>query len=151
MTEDSPLTVAGAAAELGDFPAPHSLLIPKTGTVRNYGRSLSKFESIRLGHAGDPHWTSALFLPHEHRCLNSCTGAGKTALGRSMRVEAPTLTNEDAARRRIRAVAAVAARVVLLMLFSLGIGPVRLSPLAVAEALFGGGSDVSQVIVLEIR
>ena len=32
--------------------------------------------------------------------------------------------------------------VVLLALISLGIGPVRLSPLAVIEALFGGGSDV---------
>ena len=39
----------------------------------------------------------------------------------------------------------------LLVLISLGIGPVRLSPLAVLEALFGGGSDVSQVIVREIR
>src|SRR3954462_11892310 len=147
MTKDSPLTVAGAAAELGDFPAPHSLLIPKTGTVRNYGRSLAKFESIRLGRACDPHWTSALFLPHEHRCLSSCTGAGKTALGRSMSVETVAITNEDAARRRIGAVAALSVLLVLLMLISLGIGPVRLSPLSVAEALFGGGSDVSQVIV----
>ena len=47
--------------------------------------------------------------------------------------------------------AALAALVALLVLISLGIGPVRLSPLAVAEALFGGGSDVSQVIVREIR
>ena len=39
----------------------------------------------------------------------------------------------------------------LLVLISLGIGPVRLSPLSVIEALFGGGSDVSQVIVREIR
>ena len=53
----------------------------------------------------DPHWTSALFLPHEHAAVlpSSCTGAGKTALGRSMSVEAVTLTNEDAARRRIGA------------------------------------------------
>ena len=55
-----------------------------------------------------------------------------------MSVEAVTLTNEDAARRRIGATAALAALVVLLMLISLGIGPVRLSPLSVAEALFGG-------------
>ena len=41
--------------------------------------------------------------------------------------------------------------VVLLVLISLGIGPVRLSPLAVIDALFGGGSDVAQVIVREIR
>ena len=39
----------------------------------------------------------------------------------------------------------------LLALISLGIGPVRLSPLAVIDALFGGGSDVQQVIVREIR
>src|SRR6266545_1432213 len=68
-----------------------------------------------------------------------------------MSVEAVTLTNEDAARRRIGATAALAALVVLLVLISLGIGPVRLSPLSVAEALFGGGSEVSQVIVREIR
>ena len=68
-----------------------------------------------------------------------------------MSVEAVTLTNEDAARRRIGATAALATLVVLLMLISLGIGPVRLSPLSVAEALFGGGSEVSQVIVREIR
>ena len=41
--------------------------------------------------------------------------------------------------------------VALLLVISLGIGPVRLSPLAVIEALFGGGSDVAQVIVREIR
>ncbi len=68
-----------------------------------------------------------------------------------MSVEAVPVTNEDAARRRIGATAALAVLVALLVLISLGIGPVRLSPLAVAEALFGGGSEVSQVIVREIR
>ena len=68
-----------------------------------------------------------------------------------MSVETVAVTNEDAARRRIGATATLAALVGLLALTSLGIGPVRLSPLAVAEALFGGGSDVSQVIVREIR
>jgi iron complex transport system permease protein len=68
-----------------------------------------------------------------------------------MSVEAVTVTNEDAARRRIGAVVALAALVGLLVLISLGVGPVRLSPLAVTEALFGGGSDVAQVIVREIR
>src|SRR5258707_12096962 len=91
------------------------------------------------------------FCRMRHACLSCCTGAGKTALGRSMSVEAVTLTNEDAARRRIGATAALAALVVLLMLISLGTGPVRLSPLSVAEALFSGGNDVSQVIVREIR
>jgi iron complex transport system permease protein len=68
-----------------------------------------------------------------------------------MSVETVAITSEDAARRRIGAVAALSALVALLMLISLGIGPVRLSPLSVVEALFGGGSDVSQVIVREIR
>src|SRR6202022_5021100 len=58
---------------------------------------------------------------------------------------------EMAARRRAGVTAALVVLVVLLALISLGIGPVRLSPLAVIEALFGGGSDVQQVIVQEIR
>jgi iron complex transport system permease protein len=68
-----------------------------------------------------------------------------------MSVETVAIPNEYAARRRIGATAALAALVGLLALISLGIGPVRLSPLAVTEALFGGGSEVSQVIVREIR
>ncbi|QHO72714.1 ABC transporter permease [Bradyrhizobium sp. CCBAU 051011] len=68
-----------------------------------------------------------------------------------MSVEAVTLTNEIATRRRIGAVAALSVLVVFLMLISLGIGPVRLSPLSVVQALLGAGSDVSQVIVREIR
>ena len=68
-----------------------------------------------------------------------------------MSVQAVTVTDEDAARRRMGATAAIAALVAALVLISLGIGPVRLSPLAVTEALFGSGSEVSQVIVREIR
>ena len=68
-----------------------------------------------------------------------------------MSVETVAVTNAYAARRRIGVTAALAALVGLLVLISLGIGPVRLSPLSVAEALFGGGSEVSQVIVREIR
>ena len=56
-----------------------------------------------------------------------------------------------AARRRSGVAAALVILLVLLVLISLGIGPVRLSPLAVIDALFGGGSDVQQVIVREIR
>ncbi len=56
-----------------------------------------------------------------------------------------------AAQRRAGVTVALVAVVVLLALISLGIGPVRLSPLAVVDALFGGGSDVAQVIVREIR
>jgi iron complex transport system permease protein len=41
--------------------------------------------------------------------------------------------------------------VTLLALGSLGTGAVRLSPLTVLNALFGGGSDVQQLIVREIR
>jgi iron complex transport system permease protein len=68
-----------------------------------------------------------------------------------MSVEAIAQSGGAAARRRIGAVAALSALVALLMLISLGIGPVRLSPIAVTQALFGSGSDVAQVIVREIR
>jgi iron complex transport system permease protein len=68
-----------------------------------------------------------------------------------MSVSNLTLAADIATRRRIGATLALVALVVLLMLISLGIGPVRLSPVTVIEALFGGGSDVSQVIVREIR
>src|SRR3954451_21854174 len=58
---------------------------------------------------------------------------------------------EIAARRRASVMVGLVALVVLLVLISLGVGPVRLSPLSVFDALFGGGSDVAQVIVREIR
>ena len=48
-------------------------------------------------------------------------------------------------------VTALALLVVLLALLSLGIGPVRLSPVSIIDALLGSGSDVEQVIVQEIR
>ena len=41
--------------------------------------------------------------------------------------------------------------VVLLFLISLGIGPVRLSPFTVANALFGSGAEEHRIIVQEIR
>ena len=68
-----------------------------------------------------------------------------------MSAENVMVTADAAARRRAGVVAALVALVVLLALASLGIGPVRLSPLTVIKALFGGGSDVQQVIVNEIR
>src|SRR5436305_5242155 len=61
------------------------------------------------------------------------------------------LPAHSAPRRRSGATLALLVLVTLLTLLSLGIGPVRLSPLTVIEALFGGGSDVQQVIVREIR
>src|SRR5438270_356895 len=69
----------------------------------------------------------------------------------TMNVESLSLANESAARRRASLTAALVVLVVLLALASLGTGPVRLTPFAVTEALFGGGSDVQQVIVQEIR
>jgi iron complex transport system permease protein len=54
-------------------------------------------------------------------------------------------------RRRAGVIALLAVLVILLAIASLGIGVVRLSPLTVIDALFGGGSDVQQVIVREIR
>jgi iron complex transport system permease protein len=68
-----------------------------------------------------------------------------------MSVESLRLASEFATRRRVSVTVALIILVVLLALISLGTGPVRLSPLAVVDALFGGGSDVQQVIVREIR
>jgi iron complex transport system permease protein len=56
-----------------------------------------------------------------------------------------------AASRRAGVLSALIVLVALLTLVSLGVGPVPLSPLTVIGALFGGGSDVAQVIVREIR
>jgi iron complex transport system permease protein len=61
------------------------------------------------------------------------------------------LTADIAGRRRAGVMAALVVLVLLLALLSLGTGPVRLPPLTVIDALFGGGSDVQQVIVQEIR
>jgi iron complex transport system permease protein len=58
---------------------------------------------------------------------------------------------DAASRRRSVVMAALIALVAILFLTSLGIGPVRLSPLSVLDALFGGGTDVAQTIVREIR
>jgi iron complex transport system permease protein len=68
-----------------------------------------------------------------------------------MSIQSVTLPADAAARRRVSVIAGLVALVVLLALVSLGIGPVRLSPLTVIDALFGGGSDVQQIIVREIR
>jgi iron complex transport system permease protein len=69
-----------------------------------------------------------------------------------MSVESFAIAADTAARRRrVGVMLAMSLLVVLLALISLGTGAVRLSPLTVAQALFGGGSDVAQVIVREIR
>jgi iron complex transport system permease protein len=68
-----------------------------------------------------------------------------------MSVEGFSLASEGALRRRLTVAVALVILVVLLALISLGIGPVRLSPLTVIDALFGSGTDVQQVIVREIR
>src|SRR6266516_4613417 len=68
-----------------------------------------------------------------------------------MSIQNVMVTADIAARRRSGVLAGLIILVVLLALISLGIGPVRLSPVAVIDALFGGGSDVQQVIVREIR
>lgn len=61
------------------------------------------------------------------------------------------VTTLPATRRRMIATSTLIVLVVLLALGSLGTGPVKLSPLTVLDALFGGGSDVQQTIVREIR
>src|SRR3954447_1511763 len=68
-----------------------------------------------------------------------------------MSIQNVMATADIAARRRSGVLAGLAFLVVLLALVSLGIGAVRLPPLVVIDALFGGGSDVQQVIVREIR
>ena len=68
-----------------------------------------------------------------------------------MSIQSVMVTADIAARRCAIVMAGLVVLVVLLVLVSLGIGPVRLSPLTVIDALFGGGSDVQQVIVREIR
>ena len=68
-----------------------------------------------------------------------------------MSIQGVMAAADIAARRRAGVTIALVVLVVLLALVSLGIGPVRLSPLSVIDALFGGGSDVQQVIVREIR
>src|SRR5260370_2626256 len=68
-----------------------------------------------------------------------------------MSVQNVMVSADIAARRRSGVMASLVILVVLLALVSLGTGPVRLSPVAVIDALFGGGSDVAQVIVREIR
>jgi iron complex transport system permease protein len=68
-----------------------------------------------------------------------------------MSVEGVTLASDRAARPLLRVALAFLILVVLLALVSLGTGAVRLSPLTVIDALFGGGSDAQQVIVREIR
>jgi iron complex transport system permease protein len=69
-----------------------------------------------------------------------------------MSIQNVIATVDVAARRRAGVMSALVVLVLLLLLLaSLGIGPVRLSPLTVVDALFGGASDVQQVIVREIR
>jgi iron complex transport system permease protein len=68
-----------------------------------------------------------------------------------MSIQNVMATVDAASRWRAGVMSALVALVVLLLLVSLGIGPVRLSPLTVVDALFGGGSDAQQVIVREIR
>jgi len=61
------------------------------------------------------------------------------------------MVTPDFPRRVIVVTTALVVLAALLALGSLGTGPVRLSPLTVIDALFGGGSDVQRTIVREIR
>jgi iron complex transport system permease protein len=68
-----------------------------------------------------------------------------------MSIQSVMATVDTASRRRAGVMTALVALVVALWLTSLGTGPVRLPPLTVVDALLGGGTDVHQVIVREIR
>jgi len=61
------------------------------------------------------------------------------------------VTASDNVRRRTFVVIALVLLVVLLCLASLGVGPVRLAPSIVVEALFGHGREEHRIIVQEIR
>src|SRR5205809_4920395 len=61
------------------------------------------------------------------------------------------MVRADSRRRLMIATTGLAVLVALLALGSLGTGPVRLSPLTVIDALLGGGTDIQQIIVREIR
>ncbi len=54
-------------------------------------------------------------------------------------------------QRSVAVIVLLSALVAMLAIASLGIGPVRLPPLTVITALFGGGNDIQQTIVQEIR
>jgi iron complex transport system permease protein len=61
------------------------------------------------------------------------------------------VTVDPTAARRTGIIAVLVILVALLALVSLGVGPVRMSPAEVLDALFGGGGEVHRVIVQEIR
>jgi iron complex transport system permease protein len=61
------------------------------------------------------------------------------------------MTQDIAARRRAIVMAGLCAGVAVLTLLSLGVGPVKLSPVTVLEALFGAGGEVQRIIVQDIR
>jgi iron complex transport system permease protein len=61
------------------------------------------------------------------------------------------VTASDMTRRRTFVLAALGLLVVVLCLTSLGVGPVRLAPSTVIEALFGHGREEHRIIVQEIR
>ena len=54
-------------------------------------------------------------------------------------------------QRSVAVIVLLSALAAMLAIASLGIGPVRLPPLTVIAALFGGGNDIQQTIVQEIR
>ena len=54
-------------------------------------------------------------------------------------------------QRSVAVIVLLSALAAMLAIASLGIGPVRLPPLTVITALFGGGNDIQQTIVQEIR
>src|SRR5690348_16402748 len=61
------------------------------------------------------------------------------------------VTTFDIASRRAVVVAALVAVVTLLTLLSLAVGPVRLAPAVVIDALIGQDSEVNRIIVQDIR
>jgi iron complex transport system permease protein len=61
------------------------------------------------------------------------------------------MVTAQASSRRARVLLIFASLVAALAVASLAIGPVRLSPLVVLQALFGGGTEEQRIIIQEIR
>jgi len=61
------------------------------------------------------------------------------------------MPRSDAQSGRNLLVLALAGLAALLFVLSLGIGPVRMSPLVVVQALIGGGTEEQRIIIQEIR
>src|SRR6516162_3408519 len=139
------LQLRGQPRHWGNSPHRIPSLIPSGNRHDHLDGSRDRSQSRHLSaRAGTPFVRGAL-VPRCSPCKSFA------AMDDRMSLQTVTANATAAARRRAGVMAGLMILVVLLVLVSLGIGAVRLSPLTVVDALVGGGSDVAQVIVREIR